>query len=362
MTVYIFLATIILLFGINIRSYTDLNVKSRYVFFSFLLLSIVSGLRDYSVGVDTDTYVRLFINSNNVSVFNTRYEIGFIYYLRLIRHLTDNPHILLLLSSIVCIGAVCFFSFKESKYPAISLTLYITMGSYFGQMNTMRQALSLAITMIAFYYVLEHTEKKYIVLSAVLIFLSTLFHYISVLLYIPFFIFLQSRNKTYSAKRILIRAILFAIAGFIGYSLLMRLIVVVLPQYRHYLSGAWSDSNYNASLINSLIAIIFTATGAIVFRGQELNDKQKFAMIMGGFYIIFRVLSMRMEFWGRAASLFGIYSFVLWTPEFISGTRLNSNKKVLSIGLLFMSFIYMIVILTFRPEWSGVVPYRFAGF
>jgi len=78
---------------------------------------------------------------------------------------------------------------------------------------------------------------------------------------------------------------------------------------------------------------------------------------MLGMAILFQVLSMRMEIWGRVSGLFGIYIYLVWVPEFINEIRLASNRRIVETAVVGSSFIYMLIVLVFRPEWTLVVPY-----
>ena len=362
MVIYVIQVLILLFFG-NVKfSKNKESTKRIYVLLAFFLLTVVSGLRDFTVGIDTITYVRLFENADLMNVFSTRYEVGFIYYCRLLHLISANPHFFLLVSSAICIGTICVFVFRYSKNPSLSFLLYLMMGSYFGQMNTIRQSIAIAITMWAFMVLLRGINKKNIIIAGLLVFAATLFHYIAILSYIPLIVYLILKRTHPTAKQVLMRSFTLAIIAFIGYALIIRIISLFFPQYSHYLGGAWSDSNYLASLLNTLVAITFASVGAYVLKRRELTSEQLFAIIACGATIVLYTLSMRMEFWGRAASMFGVYIYLLWAPEFVSEASIKGNRYVLYIMISMLSLAYMLITLILRPEWSGVVPYIWGGF
>lgn len=362
MIIYVIQVLLLLFFG-NVKfSNNKESTKRVYIFLAFFLLTVVAGLRDYAVGVDTITYVRLFENADLMNVFSTRYEVGFIYYCRLLHLISANPHFFLLVSSAICIGTVCVFVFRYSKNPSLSLLLYLMMGPYFGQMNTIRQSIAMAITMWAFMIVLSSATKKNIIIAGILIVGATLFHYIAILSYIPLIVYMVFKRTHFTAKQILIRSLALAIVAFIGYAFIIRIVSLFFPQYSHYLGGAWSDSNYMASLLNTLVVITFSSVGSYIFKNRKLTDTQLFAIVACGASIVLYTLSMRMEFWGRAASMFVVYTYIIWAPEFVSEASLKGNRYVLYILISMMSLAYMLITLVLRPEWSGVVPYIWGGF
>lgn len=183
--------------------------------------------------------------------------------------------------------------------------------------------------------------------------------------FIPWILIVYSEAKideysSFTAGKMLKNTLIIAGISFILYSVIMALTIKILPQYAGYFKGEWSDSNYNASLFNTLIQLVFAVVGVIVFRNEELNKNQKFAAIMLSLTIILDVLSMRMEIWGRIAGMFGIYTYLLWVPEVASEIYSAKNRVILNTAIILFSAAYMLIVLVFRPEWTLVVPYRFS--
>lgn len=122
------------------------------------MLLIVSGFRAFSVGADTKVYVNVFYNIRNINLMKGRFEIGFLKYVEILHHITENAGILLIVSSAVCIGTACVFTYKFSKNPILSMMLYILLGSYFSQMNVMRQAIALSLMEVSFMVLLKNNR------------------------------------------------------------------------------------------------------------------------------------------------------------------------------------------------------------
>lgn len=364
MTVYIVQVFLIGILGFFMNPNRSELRKRNYLFIVFLVLVIVSGLREYTVGADTKNYVAMFNSVNSVGAISARIEGGFVYYLKFLRLLSDDPRVLLFASASICVGVACVFIYKLSKAPIMSAELYVLMGGYFTQMNAMRQSIALAITEIAFLIILLNKDnllwKK--VLSGLFIVLAASFHTVAIIAFIPYALMLRNNGEDketrLTAGKTLRNSFMAAIVGFVAYSIVMMAATRILPGYAYYFgNSSWSDANYNASLFNSLIAIIFAITGAWAFGRKKLNGVQRFAAIMIGFSIIFYVLSMRMEIWARVAGMFSAYTYFLWVPEFFSEMRNYHNRAIIKGTILAFAFAYMIVVLVFRPEWTQVVPY-----
>lgn len=255
------------------------------------------------------------------------------------------------------------FTYEFSKSPMLSMMLYILLGAYFSQMNVMRQAIAMSILEVAYMIMLKMGGVQRI-FSALLILLATTFHTVAIMGFIPWILIVYSEAKideysSFTAGKMLKNTLIIAGISFILYSVIMALTIKILPQYAGYFKGEWSDSNYNASLFNTLIQLVFAVVGVIVFRNEELNKNQKFAAVMLSLTIIFDVLSMKMEIWGRIAGMFGIYTYLLWVPEVTSEIYSAKNRVILNTAIILFSAAYMLIVLVFRPEWTLVVPYRF---
>ena len=338
--------------------------KKWFLVLSFLLLTIVSGIRGYSVGADTPVYVWWFKNIGQIPVFNGRFEPGFTMYLKLLHKISKSPTFLLFVSSIVSVGTYSVFAYRYSKKPTISVLLYVLLGAYFSQMNTMRQAIALSITMWAFMFIMDDRRDKEsrlrkLIVSGSLILLASTFHTVAILAFMPWVLMIrQGRNDEESELSIRLavkRTLFLAFIAFISYALVIRIALSILPGYLGYLFGEWNDPNYFAALFKSLISIAFLVVGAVIFSGKKLTYAQRFAVIMLGLNILFQVMSMRMEIWGRVASLFGIYAYLMWIPEFLD--EMQRNRWITETAIVGFSCLYMLIVLFFRPEWTLVVPY-----
>lgn len=371
MTVYILLAAAICILGLLISPWVSRSRAKAYLWLVFIMLLLISGLRAYSVGADTKAYVALFNNISSTSQLSLRFEIGFLKYLQFLHVISTDPRVMLFTSSAVCIGAACIFAYKFSKSPAMSMILYLLMGCYFSQMNVMRQALAMSLLEVAFILILvkqERVSRK--VISALLILVATTIHTVAIVGLIPYVLILRDKGtdastsdtiaeegRHFTAQKMLGVTFIIGAAVFVGYSIVMLVVARVFPAYAHYFYGTWSDSNYNASLFNTLIQVVFAVAGTIVFRNKPLDRIQRFAAVMLSLSIIFNVLAMRMEIWGRIAGMFSIYTYLLWAPEFISEISSARNRYILNITISLCAFAYMLIVLIYRPEWTLVVPY-----
>lgn len=361
MQLYLVMLFVIVFLGEALHPRLSAKRKKIYLWICFIILTLISGLRAYSVGMDTSTYVAVFENIENGGRLIIRYETGFLYFIKLVRFVTANPSVFLFLCSAICIGITCIFVYFHCEEPCFAMTLYILLKAYFFQMTGVRQSLATSFVMIAFSLLLQAKTKKNGVIAALLILLAVSFHSASVVAFIPFIIWIAPKqvivNKI-TPNKTLVYSIVFSASAFILYPYIMKATNYLLPQYTLYFDSIWSDSNYSASLFKMLIQFSFLVVGVIYFkRKAELAQEDKLSMLMMIFSMTVGTLAMRMEIWGRLSPLFTIYTAVLWAPAFVRAEDDIRKRRILKMCILVGSFAYMMITFIFRPEWDGVVPY-----
>lgn len=156
MDIYWILVALVFGVGVPIQPHLSKQRAKIYLWIVFIMLLMVSGFRAFSVGADTKEYVKVFYNINNLNLMKGRYEIGFLRYVEMLHKVSTDPGVLLIVSSAICIGSACIFTYKFSKNPMLSMMLYILLGAYFSQMNVMRQAIALSLMEVSFMVLLKN--------------------------------------------------------------------------------------------------------------------------------------------------------------------------------------------------------------
>lgn len=360
MVTYIGIIIFIIFLGAVIRPDQARQRKTIFLFIIFNILVFLAGWRAYTVGVDTKDYVELYQSIDSYDISSGRFEIGFIYLFKILSKISSNPRFMLIITSAICIGCVCFFIKKFSKDTTLSVLLYLLLRTYFCQMNTMRQALAISISLVAITFILKKKTKCRVIATVSLILLAGTLHTVAYVIFIPLAIWLMPHNiimNKLTPMKSVKWAIVLSFFAFLLFPLAMKFILDFLPQYAYYFNSEWSDSNYFASLLQTTISFVFLVAGAVYFNRKTFDETRKFAALMMIFYMIFATLSMRMEIWERITGVFSIYNALLWTPSFVKDIRNKRQRFFVKGAIVSFSFIYLIVIFTYRPEWDGVVPY-----
>lgn len=363
MTVYLVEILLIGVLGSAIHPRRDQRNRLWFIWLSFLILLFISGMRAPTVGTDTPSYVLLFHNTNYAYLIGSRFEIGFLLYLRILHRIWSSTRFFLFTNSAICIGLVCRFIYKHSEEPCLAVLLYILLKAYFFQMTGLRQALAITFVMTAFSCLLTERNRKNYFISALLMLLAVSFHTASATALIPYVIWIwpnQRLIRNIEPVNTLLWAIAVSAVIYAAYPFVVLFVEKSLPKYSSYFSGTWSDANYFASLFNVLIHLSFLGIGVVFITGkQELSEADRLSLLMAMLTVIVGTLSMRMEIWGRLTGVFSIYTMLLWAPSFTSAPMKGSSCVILKAGMLIFSLAYMIVTFVFRPEWDCVVPYVF---
>ena len=154
-----------------------------YAFFALavLLPSILAGCRDYSIGTDTNGYVRhLFataLNSRDIGQYITeqidRYELGYLLLTFLSARITPDMHFLLFLAEAIILSVMIVSIVRTSLGNGVgtAFSTYLIL-HYNESFNLVRQSMAIAFIMLAVSYLLNKQYGKYVISILV----ATTFH------------------------------------------------------------------------------------------------------------------------------------------------------------------------------------------
>lgn len=199
----------ILLAFIMLLLYTTENNKGSKsgnlgIYASVVLLTLFAGLRNSSVGTDTNNYLYYFINRSEAIFDQKNYEIGFLLLQNIAGIISENYWSLLTLIAVFCVTAYTFLIIKQSTNVSLSFFLYITLGSYLFFFNGARQGIAASILAIGLFFLI----KRKLLWFVFWVFIASLFHR-TVLIMLPFYYILTLK---YSAFRM----VMFSVISFIG--------------------------------------------------------------------------------------------------------------------------------------------------
>jgi len=302
-----------------------------------LMMLLMVGLRDLSIGRDTQSYIDKFMMDKNESFAP---ELLFGLMINLISFITDTPQVfILLITSLIYIPLFIIIR-KEDINPSFALFIFIVASStyFFETFNLIRQSIAIVFLL----YVYHYFKKEKYFLSLIFSLVSIMFHVSSIIL-IPFILMKYVKLSYIWIVFLLVFSyyvglskILFSFFDYISlfdrfadYEVLNRLAV-----YVRYSDPRTSASTFN--LVGMLAHMIpLTVTSLLVYKKN--GDQTYFNIFFAG-VILFNCF----VFFRYAERLFSgltILQIFLIPGVFESGSKI---KRILIIAfLVLLSFVFI---------------------
>lgn len=352
--------------------------------FCLLFLTCVCAFRSISVGNDTNAYY-IFYNETKTYTYeqaksaHANYETGFVLYNYIFSSLKAPYYLFSFVSYFIVFLAVVWSSFALSKYPTITICLYVCFTFFVLNLSTIRQSMAFAFCLYAlliFCLIKKHRFLK--ILMIIPLILAMTMHVSSISFVLVFTIYFI-RIKTKSAFLIYIAAIttfvLFfpaisslmvqwfttpsrvysfyppASAGVDVSGTLMLIIVVALGHLMHQVFDLQLDLSLSKTKINNDNKIMRHFSP--LFNDREIDSQLAFAMAM--FQAIFIILDNTMFLLARVAA-YGSLGFCILLPNLMFSVSKNkpNNIFVLTIALLGALYFFYAVL---RINYLNILPY-----
>lgn len=343
-SIVIYLGMALIAFVIAV--YAEQCNSKKAVWLIIILLSLLSGLRAVSVGIDTKTYdnVFSFISHGNIKELYGLEE-SFIYICAGLLKIWDNHQFLFLLFALTSHGLILLRFWQDKEYISFRwsvLTYYITFFAF--SLNGMRQFVAVAIVVYATSYLKKGKYFKYTVTMLV----AVLFH-TSAIIGFSYIFFEILFAKYYNQKRkirIFLLCGLMAVAG----------LAIVDSFFMKYI-------NYFDRQATSIGLMMFVKFGTIVFSlffiKESYEEKKHIWSIYTWYYAIGLLLNSLSYFFLYTGRI-GLY-FYIFEALFIGKIFKEKNR---SIWIILIKFIYFVLMMYYLFEvvtknGQGHLPYRF---
>lgn len=353
MIIYIILLTLILGLGYIFKPNSNKKNKKIYMIIIGIGLTLISGFRSINVGIDTVQFCNAFDNIRHIAwnslIGETRYEIGFVFFCKLLGIICSNYQILIFFTSLIINVLICRFIYKESEDCILSSYLYVTLNYFAANMNTMRQAIATSIIILAYMSFLKKNKK---ILYTVCVLVACLFHMSAIcgvfLLLLP--------NKKYSIKEYNI-TILISIIAFLMADKLFVFFTQILGNYSGYIGSEFYEPNYFAAVIMLLVLFVILTVGYI-YNKENKNDINSKYLYISSLALIFGATSVKITLLGRISSYFSIFNIIL-LPNVLKNYKDKKQIYLVYYLTYVLCFLYWLIVAIYRPEWYGVIPYEF---
>lgn len=169
--------------------------RAIFAFIPAILLFLIFSLRSVSVGLDTIIYQEKFIAATNFSSISLTDDPGFYIFQFLIRKITSNFRVFLIICGLFIFGVLGFFSYKLIDNQGIGYLIFIAT-TLSMSLSALRQIMAFAFIMLGLLLFL--TLKRFGFLSIISIFIGITFHLsAAVILFAVPFLFVKSEYFTF---------------------------------------------------------------------------------------------------------------------------------------------------------------------
>lgn len=239
MAVYLILMAIVLVLAYPlIERKPSIGKKLCYVIVTFAAMYLISIFR-YGLGNDYYSYIYIFRNiqdSSGLAIFNLGYEPAFTVITKLISLFTSNINVLYAIYALLILVPTAYAIFRYSENIWMSTMMFISLTFFYCSLSFIRQSIAFAVILCAYKYVKERNHFKVLLF----IFIACLFHS-TVIVMIPIYLIAAFVKPT--KITVPIYGVITALVFFLSWPIL-RLAVLILPQYKGYLDLNFITQGY----------------------------------------------------------------------------------------------------------------------
>jgi hypothetical protein len=303
--------------------------NSKKGILSFIILLLVSVLRDISVGTDTVNYLEIFENPDS---FQRANDFIWVFINNFVLEAGLPFNYILFISSFIFLLMIWLTAIKMKVNAGLSLFYLVGLFYYFQSFNITRQSISISIVLYAFTFI----KDKKIYLFLLFILLASGFHFSAVFV-LPFY---SISNKPQKPQ--LIIPLLFSSFILGGLEIIRNLFGKIEIDFI-YNTAIEENDDFGFSLSRFLLNI-FASYLVLNNKGTSLLIN---LFVVG--VILLNILSP-LGYASRFAYYFIIVQVIL-LPEY----QLMSNKR-----LHIVSVIYALVIFSYLLYYNnaGIIPYK----
>lgn len=348
MVIYIagFVLTLILSY-ISIKNKSNKKIYILFAVLSAIPLFLISALR---YGVGTDYFYRYVPDFVHLSKGNdvSNLELGFKLFEKFLMIFSKSYNILFITTSALIIFPIFYLIYKKSKYPVVSILLFIIGAFYFESLNLIRQYL--AMTIILCSYPLLVDKKVFKWLLCVLLALSV--HMSSIVCLV---MILAVQKKFYSPIVTSIVSVTTLLLGPLIKKLMY--IVVSFTPYSNYLDTIYSKTNIMESIIvlNIFVYVIMYILYKKKMESNDISKEDTFFMNVQTLAVVMCVLSIQFSIMYRLVGFFMIFQ-IISIPKFLN-LKNKFDKRIFLMLLLVLSINFYHLYI--KNNVNEVFPYRF---
>lgn len=325
----------------------DHGLKKEYSYskvlgFLFLIpITYISASRTYFI--DTIDYMRMYkAVGSDFSAIDFEYfptvEKGYLYFTCFLNKISSDPQILFIITSIVIYVSFIMFIYKNCCDVPFALMIFMCQ-SWTSTMNGMRQFFAAAVTYLAWNY-WAYSDKKWkkhiVLILAVLIAMQ--FHKSAIIVLLVFY---MCKGKLFNVKTIIVLLGSFVIFMFpFVYDFLFE-VLLSESDYANYenVSNGMGLMRFLVGCVPIVLVLINKAM--FKYENDDENDISNWMMNVVIFNFCCSLLSLKMVYFARLATYFGLFSGVM-VPNIINKCFKGKSYLYIKVFAFFLYIIYFL--------------------
>lgn len=267
MEVYIINLSILIVLGLIAERYVKHKaVRIIYCSYSWLQLTLIAALR-WGIGLDFNQYYNTFYAVSNASgwaeLLQRREEIGFLFFNRLVSHITGNIIVYLFLYYGVMFALLMFYVYKYSEIKWSTVAAVLAFDYFAMSLCFMRQSMAMVIGL----YVLEMIKKRKWYWAISLTLAASLFHASALILLVC----LVASYLDFSKRSIWMTAVIISVVLYVGCDFILEHVLIgPFAKYADYLESQFMAGNHVLVVFYPLFVF-----GLIVYFRKQLCKADK---------------------------------------------------------------------------------------
>lgn len=344
MAIYIFLFSVVIILYLILKD--KKNGKRNYCFIIGIVLSLIAGLRNETLGLTDTQYVykvffeRILVNDFEyvLTLKDTLFQIITFVFTRIFG---NNFKLYVLLFTTPYIAAVTFLIYKYSKRKWLSFIIFICLHYYEISFTLMRQINGMAILIWAFYNLLENKKMRFILLTV----LASCFHSVCII-----YLFLYPlRNIKININVLIIVLIIVTIFSMFPKEIL-NVAYNIIDNERF---DRYQELNRVKNRVFFIMNLVFWIVEMLNYK-NIYKDKTRTTMLWCVLIcLIISPLTVALGETSRIAYLFGVMHIIL-LPDSIDLIKSNRQKMILELG---MATTFILYFLFFLGPQVNIIPY-----
>lgn len=150
----------------------SLQARRSYMLNVGIVTAFVVGCRGnnyqhvYDLTIYTQFFTDMAITPWELIFRESRFDEGFIVLTKLLSYLSSEPQVMIFASSLISVGSVSYFIYKNTDYVFEAFFFFITLGTLGFMMSGIRQSIAISIGLFMFEFVKRKKFLPFVVISA----------------------------------------------------------------------------------------------------------------------------------------------------------------------------------------------------